>query len=67
MIPKNASCVKHPVRSALDLSQTAASAAHPQGNCLLAQCSTKFSHHHLEKRLCCVQHQLAETTEAKSV
>lgn len=51
MIPKNVSCVKHPVRSALDLGQTTASAAHSQGNCLPAQHSTKTSHHHLEKWL----------------
>ncbi|RMC17978.1 hypothetical protein DUI87_04852 [Hirundo rustica rustica] len=31
MILKNASCVKYPVRNALDLSQTTASAAHSQG------------------------------------
>lgn len=54
MIIKNASCVKYPVRNALDLSQTTASAAHPQGNCLPAQCSTKISHHRLEKWLRCV-------------
>lgn len=32
MIPKNVSCVKHPVRCALDLSRTTASAAHSQGD-----------------------------------
>lgn len=41
MIPKNASCVKYPVRNALDLSQTTASAAHSEGNCLPAPAQYK--------------------------
>ncbi|KAI1239706.1 Proprotein convertase subtilisin/kexin type 5, partial [Lamprotornis superbus] len=36
MIPKNASCVIYPVRNALDLSQTIASAAHPQDSLMMA-------------------------------
>jgi len=46
MVLRNVSCVKHPVRSALDLRWMTASAAREQGMCHLTARNTKSSHQH---------------------